>query len=216
MDEKENQTISINDVTNKTINTVSGDGAYDHFIVIATEEIETHFKKGHINAQDYVKFMMSVVPSTLQSSMSFAKIKYDIELQKEKIESEKLQRELLRAQIDLANKNLEIADAKLLIEQQRVDVEKAKLLAEQAKTKDEIDGVPIAGVIGRQMVLYSKQAEGFDRSAEQKAAKIMADAWSMLRSTDPDVTTIAGTGMEYPEIKKTIDKMKEGAGIQAS
>jgi len=57
-----------------------------------------------------------------------------------------------------------------------------KKTTEAAQTQGE--GVADKSVIGRQMQLYKSQSDGFLRDAEQKSAKIMADTWSVRRTTD--------------------------------
>lgn len=67
-------------------------------------------------------------------------------------------------------------------------------------------------VIGKQTSLYQKQTDGFDRDAEQKAAKMALDTWSIRQSTDGALAGPAGINDE--SIKELVDRMK--AGVSAA
>ena len=67
------------------------------------------------------------------------------------------------------------------------DILAQKKFTEEAQTKDIVNGVSVAGILGAQAELYAKQTAGYDRDAEQKAAKIYADFYNINRSTDPDI-----------------------------
>lgn len=81
----------------------------------------------------------------------------------------------LRAEFDLVRSNTLRTDA----ETELVTQKRATELAQTQGT-----GVTLDSVIGRQKALYQAQADGFKRDAEQKAAKIMIDTWSVRRTTD--------------------------------
>lgn len=79
------------------------------------------------------------------------------------------------------------AEFDLLVENKLKTVGETSLLAqrkitEQAQTSG--DAIDPNSVLGKQNTLYTRQAEGFLRDAEQKAASILADAWKVRRSTD--------------------------------
>lgn len=57
-----------------------------------------------------------------------------------------------------------------------------KLATEKAQTVE--TGVDDNSVIGKQKLLYAAQTDGFKRDAEQKAAKMLIDTWSVRRTTD--------------------------------
>jgi hypothetical protein len=62
-----------------------------------------------------------------------------------------------------------------------------KILSEIAQTQDTINGVPVEGILGRKNELFFRQSEAFLRQAEQQAAKIFGDMWSVSKSADPGV-----------------------------
>jgi hypothetical protein len=59
-----------------------------------------------------------------------------------------------------------------------------KKWSEQAQRLDVVNNQPVAGVIKTQKELYIKQMDGFDRKAEQTAAKMMIDTWNVRRTTN--------------------------------
>lgn len=86
-----------------------------------------------------------------------------------------------------------------------------KVVTEQAQTQ--ATGVSADSVIGKQKALYTAQANGFTRDAEQKTAKIMADVWSVQKSTDPDGTPANATNqLNDAAIGRAINKLLTGVG----
>ena len=68
---------------------------------------------------------------------------------------------------------------------QKVATEKAQITAL---------GVDDNSVIGKQKLLYSAQTTGYQRDAEQKAAKLLVDTWTVRRTTDE--STMAGQAID--------------------
>lgn len=98
-------------------------------------------------------------------------------------------------------------------QQAKLDVEVAvltqKKLTEEAQILDTVNGLPVAGVIGKQKILYHQQARGFDRDAEQKLAKILVDTYTVRQTTaggeDP-----AANGVDGPQVKQVLTIAKAG------
>lgn len=84
-----------------------------------------------------------------------------------------------------------------------------KVATERAQTQ--AMGVDEDSVIGKQKGLYGAQTSGFARDAEQKAAKLMADVWSVQRTTNEE-TGVAGTGLDNTAISAVIAKLRAGIG----
>lgn len=81
----------------------------------------------------------------------------------------------------------------VLIEQVKKAKEEVLYTIQRTKTEmsqilDTIDGIAVAGQIGRKNTLYTRQADGFLRDAEQRAAKIYSDIWNISKSADPGGT----------------------------
>ena len=89
----------------------------------------------------------------------------------------------LSAEFDLINeqKLKTIAETALLSQ---------KKVTEQAQTSGAV--INEDSVVGKQIVLYDAQKDGYRRDAEQKAAKLMVDTWNVRKTMDS--TTKAGDG----------------------
>lgn len=95
---------------------------------------------------------------------------------------------------------LKVGNEKALLEQ--------KKKTEEAQISDTVDTVTVGGILGAQRRLIGTQREGFLRDHEQKVLKTLADTWNIRRSTDPDGTSIANTGMDDPDIQAVANKAK--------
>lgn len=84
---------------------------------------------------------------------------------------------------------------------QKTQTEKAQTIAM---------GVDTDSVIGRQKVLYSAQAAGFERDAEQKAAKLMVDSWNVRRTTDEGTVADATNMLHDPAVGRAVNKLLSG------
>jgi len=74
-------------------------------------------------------------------------------------------------------------------------------------------GVDADSVIGKQKALYTAQTEGFKRDAEQKAAKLMTDTWSVRRTTNEEtLASDALNSLGDASIKRAVDKLLGGVG----
>lgn len=127
----------------------------------------------------------------------------------------------IRAQTSLTNQqesNLASEQANITKQGIKLDTETAvleqKRITEEAQTKDTVGGEPITGVIGHQKTLYTNQAEGYIRDAEQKAAKIFMDSFNTrtsietLNENETIDATVTGT-----QIKEVLNKVREGVGV---
>ncbi len=84
-----------------------------------------------------------------------------------------------------------------------------KIATEKAQTGSA--NVEDNSVIGRQKLLYKAQTDGFKRDAEQKAAKVMVDTWSVRRSTDMDTAPVSdGNKLSDAYIGQAVGKLLTG------
>lgn len=83
-----------------------------------------------------------------------------------------------------------------------------KTATEKAQTQSV--GVDADSVIGKQKALYAAQTTGFTRDAEQKAAKILADAFAVQRTTDEALA--APSGLDAGAISAVLGKLRAGIG----
>lgn len=73
-------------------------------------------------------------------------------------------------------------------------------------------GVDDNSVIGKQKALYGAQTDGFKRDAEQKAAKLLADTWSVRRTTDEATVADATNKLNDATVGRAIEKLLSGIG----
>jgi hypothetical protein len=143
-----------------------------------------------------------------------------LDAQKDKIGQETINLEAEALNIPKQGKVLDAQECKLKAEFDLLVVQKTKtneeiaLLAQKVATEraqTQALGVDPDSVVGKQKNLYQAQTDGFARDAEQKAAKLLADAWAVQRTTD-DGLEVAGTGLENPNIERAINKLLAGVG----
>lgn len=146
------------------------------------------------------------------------KIPYEIQaLQK--------QLELADKQIAQADKQLELTEAQIQVQLKQLDLmaeqlEQAKAqtayyeqrtITEKAQTSA---GVAATGsVIGTQVALMNKQADGYDRNAEQQAAQIITNTWNVRRQTDEDTSANTTNKLDDASVGAVIAKLAAGINV---
>lgn len=104
----------------------------------------------------------------------------------------------------------------IILSKQKVVSETALLDQKKLTERAQIDplGVAADSVLGKQMALYAAQASGFQRDAEQKAAKLLADVWAVRRTTDTNATAATATNkFDDITIGAAVGKMLAGIGV---
>ena len=84
----------------------------------------------------------------------------------------------------------------------------AKKHTELAQTNS--SGIDPDSVLGKQTRLYQAQTDGFQRDAEQKAASIMTQTWSVRRTTDEATPYDNNNKLADSYIGEVIQKLMEG------
>ena len=90
-----------------------------------------------------------------------------------------------------------------------------KLITEEAQTKDITSQGVVTGAIGKRNTVMVKQAEGFDRDAEQKASRAIFDVWGMAIGSALDGEEIPVEAQTGP-INEVIKHLRAGAGIDGA
>lgn len=149
------------------------------------------------------------------------------EMQKIPYEIQALQKQLELAdkQIAQADKQLELTEAQIQVQLKQIDLmaeqlEQAKAqtayyeqrtITEKAQTSA---GVAATGsVIGTQIALMNKQADGYDRNAEQQAAQILANTWNVRRQTDEDTQANTTNKLDDASVGAVIAKLAAGINV---
>ncbi len=110
---------------------------------------------------------------------------------------------LLAAQYDLTMTNNLQATAQTTLIQQKTATEKAQTVA---------TGVDDNSVVGKQKLLYGAQTSGFARDAEQKAAKLLVDTWTVRRTTDDATVADSNNLLNDVTIGRAVTKVLQGVG----
>jgi len=207
---------------------LDGTGVFDVLMRANKAHLEAEFAKGRIKGPEYATVYLGSLESVMTTALQFL-------LQKDQAE---LQAQLIAKQIEKLDKEIDLVvqqTANAAIEAEVLQAQKCKLQAEfdvllqsKLKTAAEVTllaqktqtekaqtvgaGVDPNSVIGRQKELYAAQTAGFQRDAEQKAAKLMVDSWNVRRTTD-EGTVADGTNMLYdPAVGRAVNKLLQGVG----
>ena len=138
------------------------------------------------------------------------------------------QTELADKNIELAEKDLELKDAQIQVQLKQLELMaeqlkqaeaqteyyKQRTITEKAQTQA---GVAATGsVIGTQISLMNKQADGYDRNAEQQAAQIIANTWNVRRQTDEDTQANSTNLLDDATLGKTMQKLLAGINVNVT
>lgn len=107
------------------------------------------------------------------------------------------------------------AEYDILLEQRLKTIEETGLLAQKKVTEKAQTigaGVDEDSVVGRQKKLYLAQTNGFQRDAEQKAAKIMVDSWNVRRTTDEGTVADSLNKLDDATVGRAVSKLLSGVG----
>lgn len=158
-------------------------------------------------------------------------IPYNIERIQAEIANMTRQSDILEKELEikisslaLQDKQLLLADAELQVRKLELDVKRAevesaqaqaqlyaaKVLTENAQT---MDAAHPNSVLGSNIAVLRAQASGYARDAEQKAAKILVDAWNVQRNTNEEINANATNLLYDTSIGKAVSAMLRGAGI---
>ena len=117
---------------------------------------------------------------------------------------------LADAELEVRRLELEVKRAEVESAQAQAQLYAAKVLTENAQT---MDAAHPNSVLGSNIAVLRAQAAGYARDAEQKAAKILVDAWNVQRNTDEGITANANNLLYDTSIGKAVSAMLRGAGI---
>lgn len=172
------------DVSKLTTGEIDGSGIFDKMMQISLLHVKDEYDSGRISGSDYANVYLGIITSMMQSAVQYA-LSYQ----------------------EIAKLNAEIG----LLRQ--------KTQTELAQTSDVLiaglgfnDNTVLGGNVGNQADLYVAQKDGFLRDAEQKAAKLLIDTWSLRKSID-DATLVSDANLDNVTIAAFVDKLKAGVNI---
>ena len=117
---------------------------------------------------------------------------------------------LADAELEVRKLELEVKRAEVESAQAQAQLYAAKVLTENAQT---MDAAHPNSVLGSNIAVLRAQAAGYARDAEQKAAKILVDAWNVQRNTDEGIQANATNLLYDQSIGQAVSALLRGAGI---
>lgn len=223
-------------ITDLTLKTLDGTGVLDQMLATMRVHLGEQFDKERIQGTEYAEVYLGAFQSTLAAAIQFLlarrKLGLDLKLQEAQISLTAAQEEQIRAemqkvslemaqitaQTNLVIKQTELADKQLDLMAEQLEQAKAqtsyyeqRTLTEKAQTTA---GVAATGsVIGTQVALMNKQADGYDRNAEQQAAQIWANTWNVRRQTDEDTIADSTNHLSDADLGKVMTKLASGINV---
>jgi len=207
-----------------TTSQVEGTGVFDKLMQAVEAHIDQEFKKNRIKGPEYATVYLGALQTTLDQSIRFLLDKDKTLLIQKQIE--KLEAEIALVEQQTANAIIEgtvltaqecklRAEYDLIMEQKLKSVAEAALLAqkkvtEQAQTSG--TNIDVDSVIGKQIQLYDAQKDGYRRDAEQKAAKLLADAWNVRKTMDDTTPADDVNKLGDAYIGAAIQRLLDGIG----
>jgi hypothetical protein len=215
-------------VSNLTEAKLDGIGAFDVLMRATKAHLDGEFKQGRITGTEYSTVYLGAMEAAMQTALQFV-------LQRDKSQAEialiEAQTSKVQAEQELVERQTlnAIEEGKVLIAQEcKLRAEYDVLMQTKLKTSQETElllwkvntekaqtvalGVDPDSVIGKQKLLYQAQATGFERDAEQKAAKLMIDSWNVRRTTDEATVADTTNMLNDAAVGRAVQKLLNGVG----
>lgn len=201
-------------VTELATNSVDGTGVFDVLMKSVKAHLEAEFKNGRFTGAEYAKVYLGSVELAMRTALEFVlqKRKNDLEAQllTQQVANAVLEGTVLTAQECKLRAEFDFTQAQTLKSEQELALLAQKTATERAQTT--ALGVDDNSVIGKQKALYQAQTNGFTRDAEQKVAKLLADTWSVRRTTDEGTVADGTNLLNDATIGRAITKLLDGVG----
>ena len=189
-----------------TTGAVGGAGVFDQLMVSVDAHLNREFKANRIKGTDYAQVYVGSMSAAMQNAVQFLLGRQAADKQADLLAQQILTEQLTNTSLLPEQINKILAEIALLQQKKRT---------EEAQIKDLVDGLAVDGVIGKQKNLYGKQTDGFDRDAEQKAAKMMIDTWAIRVSAGaPEGVVPTNMGGSQANIRLAVDDMLRGIGVE--
>ena len=185
------------DIADVTTGSLDGTGSFDVLMQTMTLHLMREYTAGRITGDVYAKAYIEVLNATLAQATQFVVSQAQVAANDE----------LLAAQIRQIDSNILTNEAQVRQIDGQIELLGYQGISEQAKYLDSVDGLPIAGTIGKQKEIYAAQTKGFKDSALQSAAKTMIDTWSVRRTTDESTLTSPESKLYDGNIGNAIQEM---------
>ena len=198
------------DIGDVTTGSLDGTGYFDILMRTVSLHLQREWTGGRITGDVYAKAYLEAMNNALNQAIGFVISANQAEVNED----------LVRAQIAQASAKVDQIRAQVVQMQVQEDQIRAQIEligyqgnAEQAKYKDVVDGLTVAGSIGKQKDVYSAQIKGFKDSALQSVAKTMMDIWSVQRSTDDGIMPTPESKLYDGNIGNAVNEMLKNLNI---
>ena len=191
------------DIGDVTTGSLDGTGYFDILMRTVSLHLQREWTNGRITGDVYAKAYLEALNNALNQAIGFVI----------SVNQAAVNEDLIRAQIDQIR--AQVAQMQVQEDQIRAQIELIGYQgnAEQAKYKDVVDGLTVAGSIGKQKDVYSAQIKGFKDSALQSVAKTMMDIWSVQRSTDDGIMPTPESKLYDGNIGNAVNEMLKNLNI---
>lgn len=204
-----------------SVATTNGTGVFDVLMRAVKAHLEQEFTSGRIKGPEYSTVYLGSLDQAMQTGLAFL-----LQKRKNDLEAQLLEKQIALVTQQTANAVLEgtvlvAQECKLRAEFDNITAQTLRVNAEIAllaqktateKAQTQTTGVDADSVIGKQKGLYTAQTEGFERDAEQKAAKIMIDTWNVRRTTDEGTVADATNMLNDAAVGRAVVKLLAGVG----
>ena len=191
------------DIGDVTTGSLDGTGYFDILMRTVSLHLQREWTGGRITGDVYAKAYLEALNNALNQAIGFVI----------SVNQAAVNEDLIRAQIDQIR--AQVAQLQVQEDQIRAQIELIGYQgnAEQAKYKDVVNGLTVAGSIGKQKDVYSAQIKGFKDSALQSVAKTMMDIWSVQRSTDDGIMPTPESKLYDGNIGNAVNEMLKNLNI---
>ena len=198
------------DIGDVTTGSLDGTGYFDILMRTVSLHLQREWTGGRITGDVYAKAYLEALNNALNQAIGFVI----------SVNQAAVNEDMIRAQIDQTRAQIDQIIAQVAQMQVQEDQIRAQIEligyqgnAEQAKYKDVVDGLTVAGSIGKQKDVYSAQIKGFKDSALQSVAKTMMDIWSVQRSTDDGIMPTPESKLYDGNIGNAVNEMLKNLNI---
>lgn len=189
--------IVIGDLTDGDID---GSGTFDLMMKSVKSHLQEEYNTGRIKGSDYATVYLGAIQTTMDRALSYV-MTHDEEDAKIRVA------DATQCKLDAEFDVLVLQAVKVTAETNLLNQRKITEVAQTNGT-----AVTSDSLLGKQIALFQKQADGFTRDAEQKAAAIMADTWNIRRTTDEGTVWDEVNHFQDSDVGRVIIKMIDGIG----
>lgn len=209
----DNVLVPVAKLTNEDLTTgeLSGSGTFDVLMRAFKAHLQVEFDKGRITGAEYTKAYIALTESAMAQGVNFLvnrdqaywqAVTAQLNALQARTVLKTAQMQLVTAKFEALTSKANFGLTKMKISSESMAYCTAKygletmlpqqfaLLKEQTEAQraqtlnTRTDGAAVAGVLGKQVQLYTQQITSYQRDAEVKAAKMWTDTWTTMKAID--------------------------------